>query len=157
LILLTVALLATSVAAASASPVPSVEAQRIVAEFGRTYVPASLPAGYIYIRWSALPGSADVWGDSLQIEFGKHGRLIIWTVEDSHDPQASSYDDCVKHNRFRDRVIHARGQTVSYIGGAVGQSATVCLRDGHALVVWNRYSLSASRLAHMVATPRVIG
>ena len=143
--------------AVATSPVPRIETQRIVAELGRTYVPATIPAGYIYIRWSVNPGSADVFGDALEIDFGKHGRLITWTVENWHDPQAVSYDDCARHNRTGDKVIPVAGRKAYYIGGAVGQSATVCLPGYQAIVVWNRYSISATALAKLAATPRRIG
>jgi hypothetical protein len=153
----TVVACSVCVAVAMALPVPAVETQRIVAEFGRTYVPSAMPAGYIYVRWSANTGSADVFGDALEIYFGRRGRLITWTVEDWHDPQARSYYQCARHNSLGDKVMHVSAKTVYYIGGAVGQSATVCLPDDHAIVVWNRYSVSALTLARLAATARRIG
>jgi hypothetical protein len=145
-----------AVAAARSSSVPPLEQQRIVAEFGRTYLPPRIPPGYIYIRWQVEPGSGDVFGDRLLVWFGKHGRVIQWRVEISADPQAVSHQDCGLKHPFG-RVKHVGARTVYYNGGAVGQSATLCLPNHYAIVVWNRYSLSEAALVQLAASARRVG
>ena len=86
-----------------------------MAEFGQTYVPPSIPPGYIYIRWQVQVGSADVFGNRLLIEFGKHGKVIQWHVEISADPKALSYDDCGRRQPF-DRRVRIGARTIYYMG-----------------------------------------
>jgi hypothetical protein len=135
--------------------VPQPELRRVLAEFGRTYLPPKIPPGYIYIRWQVETGSADVFGDPLVVWFGKHGHVIVWRVEDSADPSAVSHQDCGRHP-FGKRARIA-GKTILYIGGAVGQSATLCLPNHYAVVAWNRYSLSEASLERLVASARKVG
>jgi hypothetical protein len=143
-----------AVAAAWGSPVPPVDQQRILAEFRQTYLPPTLPPGYIYIRWQVETGS-DVFGDRLVVWFGKHGRVIQWHVEISADPAAESHQDCgLRHPYGVAKRLGAR--TIYYVGGAVGQSVTVCLPNHYAVVAWNRYSLSAAALIRLVASARLI-
>lgn len=145
------------VATAWGSAVPPVEQQRIVAEFGRTYLPPRIPTGYIYIRWQVETGSADVFGDRLVIWFGKHGpsEVIQWHVEISADPEAQSHQDCGLRNPIG-VAKHVGARTIYYIGGAVGQSATLCLPNHYAVVAWNRYSLSEAALVQLVASARQV-
>jgi hypothetical protein len=141
-----------------AAPVPAIEQQRLVAEFGVTYVPSFVPPGYVYVRWEPLSGSADAYGEWPQILFGKHGRLVQWTVENAQDPQmAQTYEYCVKHSYFGSKVFHLNGKTVYYAGGAVGQDAFVCLPKYHGLVVWNDYSLSPATLVRVAASAHPVG
>jgi hypothetical protein len=146
--------------AALAGPVPGLDQKRIVAEFGSTYMPGTMPPGYIYIRWETQPGSADAYGDRLLVWFGKHGRLVQWNVENSQDPEARSYQDCTRRSHFGgpgSKTFHFGGKTVYYAGGAVGQDATVCLPNHQAVVAWNDYSLSAATLARVAASARPVG
>jgi hypothetical protein len=134
---------------------PRAERQRIVAEFGRTYLPPRIPPGYLYIRWQVEPG-ADVFGDRLIVWFGKHGRVLVWRVEDSADPDAQSHEDCGTRHPFGRRV-RVGARTIYYIGGAVGQGATLCLPHHYAVVAWNRYSLSERTLVRLAASAHQIG
>jgi hypothetical protein len=148
-----------AVATARSSSVPPVEQRRIVAEFGRTWLPPRIPAGYIYIRWQVDPGSsADVFGDRLLVWFGKHGpnQVIQWHVEISADPAAQSHQDCDLRHHFG-VAKHLGARTIYYVGGAVGQSATLCLPNHYAVVAWNRYSLSEAALLRLVASARHVG
>ncbi len=143
---------------ALAAPTPAVERARIVAEFGSTYLPRFMPAGYIYIRWTATLGSADAYGEWLQVLFGDHGRRVQWTVENTQDPQSQSHEDCTTHVHFAPsgKVFHRAGKTLYYIGGVVGQDVTVCLPGHHGLVVWNGYSLSAQTLVTIAASAQLV-
>ena len=147
-----------AVAAAWGSPVPPVEQQRIVAEFGPTWLPPRIPPGYIYIRWQVETGSADVFGDRLLVRFGKHGpnQVIQWHVEISADPEAQSHQDCGPRHPFG-IAKHVGARTIYYVGGAVGQSATLCLPNHYTVVAWNRYSLSEAALVQLVASARHVG
>jgi hypothetical protein len=152
-----VCVLAVSIApVARAGSLPRIEQQRIVAEFGRTYLPGTMPASYIYIRWEAQPGSADVFGYRLLVWFGKHGRVVQWHVEDSRDGETLSYQDCGRHHPFG-KTFRVAGRTVYYAGGAVGQEATLCLPDHYAVVVWNDYSLSRATLVKIAASAHAVG
>jgi hypothetical protein len=146
-----------AVATARSASVPPVEQQRIVAEFGRTWLPPRVPAGYIYIRWQVETGSSDVFGDRLLVWFGKHGpnQVIQWHVEISADPEAESHQDCGVRHPFG-VAKHVGARTIYYVGGAVGQSATLCLPNHYAVVAWNRYSLSEAALVQLVASARQV-
>ena len=81
-----IALVAATTAEAAPAPVPRAEQQRIIAMFGRTYLPTVLPPAYVFSEWKSQPGSASAYRDSLVISFGKHGDLLEWSVEDPGDP-----------------------------------------------------------------------
>jgi hypothetical protein len=142
--------------ATQAGGLPTVERQRIVAEFGRTYLPASMPAGYIYIRWLTQPGSADAFGDSLEIDYGNHGRPIQWSVENAQDPNAQSHYQCATAKPYGKRY-QADGKTAYYVGGAVGQSATICMPDHRGVTAWNAYSISRAMLVKLAASAYAVG
>jgi hypothetical protein len=144
-------------AVALAAPTPSTEQQRIVAEFGRTYLPRFMPPGYVYVRWSAIQGSTDASGEWPQILFGDHGRRVQWTVENARDADSGSHEDCVEHRPFATKVFHVEGRTIYYAGGAVGQDATICLPNSRGLVVWNDYSLSKQTLVKVAASAHAVG
>jgi hypothetical protein len=148
---------AVSAAVAFANPIPGIEQQRIVAEFGRTYLPHFMPAGYIYVRWSAIEGSSGAAGEWPQVLFGDHGRRVQWTVEHAQDPQTESYQACTKHQPFATKVFHHAGRTLYYGAGAVGQDVTVCLPNNLGLVVWNDYSLSTATLVKIALSARAVG
>ena len=146
-----------SAAVALAKPIPGEQQQRIVAEFGRTYLPRFMPAGYIYVRWSAIQGSSGAAGEWPQVLFGSHGRHVQWTVEHAQDSQTESYQACTKHHAFANKVLHRGGRTLYYVGGAVGQEVTVCLPNNLGLVVWNDYSLSTATLVKIALSAQAIG
>jgi len=154
-----VAVAATCARGSFAAPVPVVEQQRIVAEFGRMYLPRFMPRGYIYIRWKTQLGSASAYGEWPTILFGNHGRSVQWTVENTRDSQSQSDVECVQHSHWGPgtKVFCLNGMTVYYAEGAVGQTATVCLPNHRGLVVWNDYSLSARTLAMVAASARAVG
>ena len=135
--------------------VPHVEVQRIVAYFGHTYVPGWLPHGYVFSRWAPRLGSNDVFGEYLAITFGNHGRRLIWTVDDPQDPQTFSHFECRKN---RDgRAVAVAGRRIVYFGGAVGQTATLCLGKYLAVTVWNAYSATAAELERIAASTTAVG
>ena len=158
-ILTAVAALGAAICAAVAlgAPVPRLEQQRIVAEFGRTYLPSFMPPGYIYVRWSVIEGSSGAAGEWPQVLFGNHGRRVQWTVEHAQDPQTTSYDACTRRKPFANKVFHRAGRTIYYIGGVVGQDVTVCLPNHLGLVVWNDYSLSTQTLVKIAVSARAVG
>ncbi len=144
-------------AVALGAPVPTQDQRRIVAEFGRTYLPAFMPAGYIYVRWSVVEGSSGAAGDWPQVLFGDHGRLVQWTVEHTQDPSTTSYQACTRHKPFANKIFRRAGRILYYNGGAVGQEVTVCLPGHLGLVVWNDYSLSTATLVKITASAHAVG
>lgn len=158
-ILITLATVSAAVytAVALGAPVPGLDQRRIVAEFGRTYLPGFMPSGYIFVRWSVVEGSSGAAGEWPQVLFGNHGRLVQWTVEHAQDPQTTSYQACTQHKPFANKIFHRGGRTLYYNGGAVGQEVTVCLPGHLGLVVWNGYSLSTQTLVKIGASAHAVG
>ncbi len=130
--------------------VPATESKRIVAYFGKTYLPGWLPHGYVYARWETIAGSADAFGEYLSVSFGDRGRLLRWTVDVPQDPQEYSHNDCAK--RPLGHVLTVNGKRIVYSEGAVGQTATLCVSRTTAVTVWNRYSVSKVTLARIAAS-----
>jgi hypothetical protein len=136
--------------------VPSVERQRIVAEFGKTYLPGFMPRGFIFIRWESRPGSYDAAGKMLFLEFGDHGRIIEWSTENSQDPDSFSHDVCATRKPVG-KPYEVGGRQVFYNGGAVGQDSVLCLPSHRAVVAWNDYSLSRAMLNELAASAQAVG
>lgn len=135
--------------AAGRSYVPPVERQRIVAYFGSTYLPSWLPAGYVFSRWDPRAGSSDADGEYLDLTFGKHGQLLRWTVDDPEDPQTYSHASCSR--RPFGSAHRVDGKRIIYSGGAVGQTAILCISKTRAVTVWNRYSVKPAVLDEIAA------
>ena len=142
-------------ASARRAYVPRVELQRIVAYFGHTYVPGWLPHGYVFSRWVSQAGSNDVFGEYLVITFGNHGRRLIWTIDDPQDPQTFSHGDCSKNHDGR--VVTVAGRRIVYLGGVVGQTATLCVSKYLAVTVWNAYSATAAEIERAAASTIAVG
>jgi hypothetical protein len=142
--------------AVAASPVPRVEQARIVALFGRTYIPGWLPPGYTFARWTSEPGSATVYGDVLLIDFGKHGDLIQWTVSDPTDPSGYAGDACSAHP-YGAVIYRVAGKRVVFQSGNHGADAIVCLSPRIAVDVWNGHTLSPATQARIAGNLRAVG
>ena len=153
---------ATAVAAAGAAAsvtagrnyVPTPERQQIVAYFGSTYLPSWLPPGYVFSRWDPSPGSVDAYGEYLDVTFGKHGALLRWTVDDPQDPQTYSHDACSQHPFGSIHLVD--GRRIVYSGGAVGQTAILCLARTRAVTVWDGYSVKAPVLEKIAARAALV-
>jgi hypothetical protein len=147
-----------SSAGAPSSPVPRVEQQRIVASFGQTYLPGFLPPGYIFVNWSSEPGSASVYGDFLEVSFGRHGSKLQWVVGDARDPNYYGKDGCSRHP-FNPKIYWVGNRRIIYQAGNHGATATLCLRGrgGAAVAVyaWDDFGLTPQALAQFVASARV--
>ena len=145
----------TTVALAASAPVPRSEQQRIVASFGRTYLPGWLPSGYVFSRWESHPGSATAYGDILLVAFGKHGDLIQWTVGDASDPGGYAGDACSKHP-YGAVFYRIDGRRIVFQSGNHGADATLCLH-GTAVTVWNGHTLAPRVQAQITASARAVG
>jgi hypothetical protein len=150
-----IALAAATTAAAAPAPVPRAEQQRIIAMFGRTYLPAVLPPSYVFSEWKSQPGSASAYRNSLVISFGKHGDLLQWSVEDPADPNGYAHDACSAHP-FLAVVYRVGSRRIVYQSGNHGTTSTLCLRSV-AVVVWNGHTLSPRVLARFAASARAVG
>jgi hypothetical protein len=116
-----------------------------------------MPSPFVYVRWTAHQGSSGADGESLEVLFGHHGRKIEWFVEDAQDPAAESHGQCGTRKPFANTVSHVDGRTVYYIGGAVGQAATICMPAHHGVTAWNDYSLSRAALVKLAASAYAVG
>jgi hypothetical protein len=144
-----------TVALAASRPVPRSEQQKIVASFGRTYLPAWLPPGYLFSRWESHSGSATVYGDILLVAFGKHGDLIQWTVGDARDPGGYAGDACSKHP-FGAVFYRIGNRRIVFQSGNHGADGTLCLR-GLAITVWNGHTLPPRTQARIAASANAVG
>ncbi|HEV2592485.1 MAG TPA: hypothetical protein VGU02_11390, partial [Gaiellaceae bacterium] len=89
------------------------------------------------------------------VAFGDRGRLVLWRVSAPQDPNGYSYGDCGKH--ALGAIGKVLGKRVVYNGGAVGQSATVCIDRNTAVSVWNQYSVNAATLKRIAASAVTVG
>jgi hypothetical protein len=152
---LALSVICATVALAASPPVPRTDQQRIVASFGRTFLPGWLPPGYVFSRWESRSGSATVYGDILLIAFGKHGDLIQWTVGDARDPDGYAGDACSKHP-FRAVLIRIGNRRIVFQSGNHGADATLCLH-GLAITVWNGHTLTPRTQARIAAGAHAVG
>jgi len=143
-------------ARASVTPVPHAEQQRIVASFGRTWLPGFLPPGYIFSTWKTEPGSASMYGDRLIVDFGNHGDLLGWVVSDPSDPDGYAHDACSSHP-FEATIYAVGARRIVYQSGNHGTTSTLCLRPLLAITVWDGHSHSAETLARFAASARPVG
>jgi hypothetical protein len=141
------------------TPVPQGPQRQIVAYFGHTYLPGWLPAGYVFAQWHSQPGSATVYGESLLIDFGRHGDKVQWTVGDASDPSGYSGDACSSHP-YGAQFIRVGTRRIVFQSGNHGADATLCIRGAGgvtAISVWNGHSLSPRVQAQIAASARLVG
>lgn len=107
-------------------PVPPLQATRIAEEYGRwqAYLPTRLPSGFIYTRWTIIPGRFTAAGRVLRMTFGKNGTRLIWTVARAVEP---IYSRCQRSDfpHYKRRSIN--GRVVYYDTGIHGNEASACL------------------------------
>ena len=146
-------------AASRTTPVPSGAQRQIVAYFGRTYLPGWLPPGYVFAKWHSQAGSASAYGESLVVDFGKHGDQVQWTVGDAADPAGYGGDACSSHP-YGARYIRVGTRRIVFQSGNHGATATLCVRSAHgvtAITVWNVHTLSPRAQAQIAASARIVG
>jgi hypothetical protein len=125
-----VALCAPLATASTTAPVPRAELARIRAEYGSryAYLPAFVPPGFIFTSWKIEPASANLYLPVLTVTFGRNGTLLIWSVFDARDRNASvdTGGDCSTHPYYTSKRTVA-GDLVYYARGNHGDTAWTCL------------------------------
>lgn len=124
ILILVVVHLFASVPACASATIPAGTLRQIAAEFGDdTYVPAFLPAGFVYTSWNIEQRSPIYLGKELSIKFAMHGTLLVWTVRDNREEDGEdSYQDPVA------AVID--GRTITYGRGIHGDEARTVIALG---------------------------
>jgi hypothetical protein len=153
---------------ATASTVPRIERVRIQALLAPyDYLPARLPSGLIYIRWSERELSPSVCGSALIVTFaGPSGNRVEWSASRACDNQgrvrcsASGYPGY----SFGMRVDHRatiNGRRVFFSQGNHGSTAWTCFptktggfSDAVAIGIWESNFLTPRAAMQLVAGAR---
>jgi hypothetical protein len=121
------------------SPIPASTLAQIRAEYGPlTYVPSSLPRGFIFTSWQIEEPPFEYLQPILEITFGDNGVLLRWTVfdkRDTNDPNVFTGGDCSKHPYASySRTVDAK--RIYYVAGNHGDSAWTCATQHVGVGLW---------------------
>ncbi len=158
LILLGLTLALGGCGSGQASVIPSATVAQIRAEYGPlTFVPASLPRGFIFTSWRIEEPPFEYLQPILEMTFGDNGVLLKWTVfdkRDSNDPNVFTGGDCSAHP-YASYSRNVDSKKVYYAAGNHGDSAWTCAMPHVGVGLWVENTPgrpSAATVIRMVAT-----